>query len=315
MTMLRIAFAGVCAAALAAPAPVSGAAEPLAGPLVQPEWVAEHSCDEGVAVLDLRPGERSFRRQRIPCSIRTSIQSDGWSAATAGVAGLLPEPDELAKLIGELGIGNDDHVVVAEQGASVSFGASMATRVYWIFKVLGHDAVSVLDGGFDAYRRGRELPFVQGEPTPRPPAAFSAEFRPELLATTDDVAAAIRAGTTLIDSRESDVFMGINGVYYSDRPGTIPGAENVPIQWLTRRDGSRLQPPETLARIAAHSALDAEAPLIAFCNTGTMASLNWFVAHELLGNRRARLYDGSFMEWASDPERPVERRIDGPAAE
>lgn len=313
MIMQRIAFAGVCAVALAALAPGSGAAEPLAGPLVQPEWVAEHSCDEGVAVLDLRASERLFRRERIPCSILTSFQSDGWNAATPKVAGLLPDPDELAETIGGLGIGNDDHVVVVEQGVSVSIGASAATRVYWIFKVLGHDAVSVLDGGFEAYRRSRELPFVQGEPTIRPPTEFSAAFRPELLATTDDVAAAIRDGTTLIDSRESDVFMGINGVYYSDRAGTVPSAENVPIQWLTRRDSSRIQPLETLERIAALSALDAEAPLIAFCNTGMMASLNWFVAHELLGNRSARLYDGSFMEWASDPERPVELRIDAAA--
>ena len=310
MTKQRIAFAGLCAALALTPAAAAGAAEPLAGPLVQPEWVAEHSCDEGVAVLDLRASERSFRRQRIPCSIRTSFRSGGWIVATVGVAGLLPDPAALAETIGALGIGNDDHVVIVEQGVSGALGVSIAARVYWSFKALGHDAVSMLDGGFDAYRRGSELPFVQGEASTRPPAAFAPAFRPGLLATAEDVAAAAREGTTLIDSRESDIFMGINGVYYSDAPGTIPGAENVPIRWLTRRSDSRLQPLETLERIAAHSALDAEAPLIAFCNTGTMAALNWFVAHELLGNDNARLYDGSFMEWIADPERPVERRID-----
>lgn len=279
------------------------------GPLVSPEWVAEHACDDGVVALDLRASPRSFRRARIFCSVNSSYSGDGWRVAQGRIPGMLPEPAALAELIGALGIGNDDHVIVVGPGGWPG-AATIATRVYWTFKAIGHDAVSLLDGGFAAFRADSSLPLENGPVRGRAPQTFAAALRPELLATADDVAAAAESGVRLIDARESEYFVGVNKAWAAARPGTLPGAANVPLTWLVTPDG-RFQPPEILESIVAHTALDREAPLIAFCNSGQMASLDWFVAHELLGNDRARVYDGSLAEWTADPARPVERRIGG----
>ncbi len=293
------------ALALLQPAAVLAA---VAGPLVDPEWVAEHACDDGVVVLDLRPNPRAFARGHIACSVHSSYFGDGWRVARNDIPGMLPDLADAAALIGGLGIGNDDHVVVVGPGGSPG-ATTLATRVYWTFKVLGHDAVSLLDGGFAAFRNDTSLPLDKGAGVARAANTFTAVLRPELLATAADVAAARETGTSLIDSRASDYYVGINKAGVAARAGTLPGAGNVPIMWLTTPDG-RFQNRRVLDRIADQTALDEETPLITFCNSGQMASLDWFVAHELLGNDGARMYDGSLAEWTADPSNPVERYIE-----
>ena len=144
--------------------------------------------------------------------------------------------------------------------------------------------------------------------TPPARSEYTVSIRAELIAEAADVASP--GDAALIDSRMSDQYVGVNQYRAVARAGTLPGAENIPITWLTRPDG-RFQPPEMLQNLAQNSALSADAPLITFCNSGQMASHDWFVAHELLGNSQARLYDGSMIDWAQDEARPVERRIGG----
>ncbi len=285
----------------------SVAAEPVAGPLVDAAWVAAHSCDDGVVALDIRGSGRAFQRGRVPCSIHGSYFGNDWRVERNGVPGMLPDEAGLAALIGGLGIRNDDHVVVIGDGGSPG-ATTAATRVYWTFKVSGHDAVSLLDGGFAAYRDNREAPMEKGEATLRPAASFTVSLRDELLATTDEVAAARDAGVSVIDNRGSDYYVGINKSGIAKRAGTVPGADNVPITWLTSPDG-RFQAAAVLDQIAAETSLSGSDPQIALCNSGQMASLGWFVSHELLGNENAQLYDGSMAAWSKDDAREVEQRI------
>ncbi len=285
----------------------AGSAEPIAGPLVDAAWVAAHSCDDGVVALDLRGSKRAFQRSRVPCSIHGSYSGNDWRVERNGVPGMLPDAETLAALIGGLGIGNDDHVVVIGPGGS-AIAATAATRVYWTFKVSGHDAVSLLDGGFSAYRDAGRVPLEKGEATPRPATSFTVNLQPDLLATSDQVAGANAAGVGVIDNRGSDFYVGINKSGIAKRAGTVPGADNVPITWLTSPDG-RFQSKPVLDRIAEETSLSATDPQISLCNSGQMASLGWFVSHELLGNDQARMYDGSMAEWTADTSRPVEQRI------
>ena len=280
------------------------AAPALAAPLVDAAWLAEHSCDAGVAVLDLRGSARAFERARVPCAVHAPY-GEGWRAMRNEVPGMLPEADALAALIGGLGVGNGDHVVIVGPGGSAG-ATTLATRIYWTFTVAGHDAVSLLDGGFAAYGAARG-PLEKGEAEPPAPASFTVSLRHERIATVGDIGG---NGAALVDARLSDQFVGANRSGAVARAGTLPGASNVPVTWLTQPDGS-FQPPAVLASVAATTALTADAPLITFCNTGQMASLDWFVAHELLGNDQALMYDGSMADWAADEARPVERRIGG----
>lgn len=299
---------GIASLTLAAPTltamPVSAAE---IGPLVDSAWAAQHSCDAGIVVLDIRPNPRGFTRARIPCSVHSSFRGDDWRVRRDEIPGMLPDAATLEGLIGGLGIGNDDHVVIAGPGGSAG-AMTLATRVYWTFKVAGHDAVSLLDGGIAAYGATAGAPIEKGEATQPAAKSFTVTFQPDLLASADDIAAAGAAGQSLIDNRGSDYYVGINKSGIAARAGTLPGADNVPITWLTAPDG-RFQSAAVLNQVAEQTSLSASEPQISFCNSGQMASLGWFVAHELLGNDLARLYDGSMADWTADPARDVERKI------
>lgn len=283
-----------------------GAVPALAeAPLVDAAWVQANACQARVVVIDIRENPRAFARGHVPCAVFSPYRASGWRQEVDGVIGMLPPPGVLAKLIGGLGVGNDSHVVIVGAGGR-AIAMTGATRVYWTFKVLGHDKVSLLDGGMAAYRDAGAKLEKGDAPTPAT-VAFAVAPRPDMVATAADVQAAIGGGATLVDSRESDQHMGINHSPIA-APGTIPGATNMPISWLTAPDG-RFHSRAALQNIAGAVGLEADAPVVTFCTTGQMASLDWFVAHELLGNAQARMYDGSMTDWTADASRPVERKV------
>lgn len=286
--------------------PAFGASAPA---LVDSAWVEANSCEAGVAVVDIRASRPAFRVSRIPCSIHAPFR-EGWRVAVGGVPGMLPPASDLANFIGGLGIDNKTHVVVASAGET-SVDLSTAARVYWTFKVMGHDAVSLLNAGFAGFSPAK---LQKGRPgDPRPAAAFRTNPRMEMVATIADVEAAAGSGTLLVDNRATDLYLGINQVASVAQRGTIPGARNLPRNWLVNRAGV-LHGPEDLKAIFAVAGIPTAGPMITFDNTGTMGALGWFAAHELLGNADVRVYDGSMAEWAKDPARPVEDRAKLPSA-
>lgn len=298
MTAMRALLAG---AALAV-ASVAGAAEiEGAGPLVSTDWLEAAAGNEQVVILDIR-GEDAYAAGHIPGAVHSDYGSGGWRVERDGVPGMLPEVPALEALIGGIGISNDDHVVVVPAGTGSSELGS-ATRVYWTFKVLGHDAVSILDGGYRTWA-AEERPIDTVAATPAP-AAFTADFRPELLATADDVRAAMDAGdAALIDARPVEQYLGLAQHPAARSPGTIPGAVNAPQEALVTIDGARMRDGQTLAYLMEQAGVDAGEKGIAFCNTGHWASIAWFANSEVLG-RETSLYDGSMVEWTAGGDNPV----------
>jgi thiosulfate/3-mercaptopyruvate sulfurtransferase len=210
-----------------------------------------------------------------------------------GVPGMLPEEAALERLIGGLGIDNDDHVVVVAAGEN-ALDMGSATRVYWTFKVLGHDKVSVLDGGHRAYAADYGL--ASGWRAPEP-AQFDGELRQRLIADRNEVARVLNDGDTgLMDNRPGPQYRGEAKHPAATKPGTIPGAGNVPQGQLVSSEG-RFVDADKLARLLKSAGLEREGDTITFCNTGHWASLGWFASHELLGNTQTKLYDGSMTDW------------------
>jgi len=281
-------------------------AEPKAGPLVTVDWAKANLEKDGIVFLDVR-NKRDYQKFHLPGAIHTNYGQDGWRIKKGKVSGMMPEPARAAKLIGLLGIGNDDHVVIVPNG----YGAGemgVATRIYWTFKVLGHDAVSILDGGLSTYMRNRKNPRTN-QPTRRlAEKEFKFTLREELLATREEVAKAIEDGTALIDARADSFYLGINKSGSARTAGTLPGASNLPIDWLVERGGF-FRVTDHLKTLFAAAKTPATGKSIAFCNTGHQASVTWFVAHELLGNKEISLYDGSLAEWTQDKSAPVEKKI------
>lgn len=280
-----------------------GHAASAAEPLVDAAWAVSHIGGENIRFLDIRgDGAGDFAAAHIPSAVFSDYFRAGWRVTGAdGTPGMLPPVADLETLVGGLGIANASHVVIVARGLSAIEMAS-AARVFWTFKVLGHDAVSILDGGMTAYM-ALPSPPVESGPAPAGSRPFKASFRPALIASKADVIAAQESGGLLLDLRPESQYSGARGPGFLRRKGTIAGARNLPLNRLT--ESGAFKTPAALAELFA--AVDAAVDTVqgeqitCFCNTGHMASLGWFVAHELLGNKAARLYDGSMAEWSADP--------------
>jgi thiosulfate/3-mercaptopyruvate sulfurtransferase len=276
-------------------------------PLVDDGWLVENLGSPGLVVLDLQPAQ-AYQRAHIPGAVNTDYGK--WRVSVKGaVPKILPSVSQLEALIGGLGIDNDSHVVLVPFGQSAGDLAS-ATRIYWTFKAMGHDRVSILNGGLIAYAKGgKNRPLARGANTPTP-NTFKARPQPSYFPSKTDVAKALAEGTTLVDNRSRAEYLGIYGSGVKGRAGTIPGALNLPYDWLTVNGGGRLHALEDLQSIFRSSGVPVEGELISFCHTGHRTSLAWFVSHELFGNDQARLYDGSIAEWAVDSGLPLQPEVD-----
>lgn len=282
-------------------------------PLVDIAWIKQHSCDDGVRVLDIRnpldgASRTDYLKGHIPCAVYTDYLMGGWRVEVSKVPGQLPPTDKIGKLIGDLGIDNNTHVVVYHHGKS-ALDIGSATRVYWTFKVLGHDDVSILDGGYLAYAGDKKNKIERGNNKPDS-RTFNVQLREEMLVDADDVQRAIGDGKTqLVDLRPRHQFIGINRHAKSKRSGTIPGAKNLPESWLTVNGGGTFRKQDELTRLYALAEVNPDGEQINFCNTGHWASLGWFVSSELMGNKAAKLYDGSMVEWSANTSLPMEAQV------
>jgi thiosulfate/3-mercaptopyruvate sulfurtransferase len=120
------------------------------------------------------------------------------------------------------------------------------------------------------------------------------------------VEAALAAGTTLVDGRPEEQFLGQSKSPVVRIEGTIPGAVNIPHSKFYSADYASFALPETIAALAEGAGLAEGEENIVFCNTGHWASIAWFALHEVGGNQNTAMYDGSMAEWAADPARPIQ---------
>jgi thiosulfate/3-mercaptopyruvate sulfurtransferase len=273
-------------------------------PLVSPAWLAEHAGE--VLAVDIRSGE-TFAAEHIAGAVNSDYAADGWRVTAGTAGGLLPEPDRLAALFGRLGIEPSRAVVVASAGQAPS-DFSAAARVYWTLKVSGHERVSILDGGLAAWTAAG-LPTVAGPSQPRVAAPYPVRLDARLRARAADIERALADGAALVDGRSRAQFEGADKSAQVARAGRLPGAVHV--------DHTEAFEPGT-GRLRAGAELEAvfapvpQGPAVSYCNTGHLASTNWFVLSEVLKRPGVTLYDGSMSEWAGDPAHPVEA---GPAPE
>lgn len=280
-------------------------------PLVDAGWLDANLERDNLVVLDVRSGidnggdRSSFQEAHIPGSIYSSYTGDGWRESRDGVAGLLPPVASLERLIGSLGISNDDTVVIVPAGTGATdFGS--AARVYWTFRVLGHDDVTILNGGFAGWKaEGFEV--ASGEGAQPAAADFEGVLQQHLIASLEEVEEARGTQAQLVDARPSDYFRGENQSPATRAPGTIPDARSLPhVDFLGERDQAWYLNQDSITERVNQAELDAGTRTIAFCNTGHWAATDWFVLSELAGFEEVALYDGSMAEWSQDSNRPLQ---------
>lgn len=279
-----------------------------AEPLVDAAWLKANLGKPGIAIVDMQP-TTDFLRGHVPGAANTDFAKSGWREERADkVPDMLPAKlDKLVAHIGALGIDNASHVVLVAPGGSY-LDMGWATRIYWTFKTLGHDNVSILNGGMAAWTKDKTNPLETGAAKVAA-KTFAPQPRMELLATIDEVKAAKAKGVLLVDSRPEDQFVGINRNPKATQNGTLHGAKNLPTGWTTENGGGMFRPKAQLEKLYKVADVPTSGEQINFCNTGHLASIGWFVSSELLGNKKARLYDGSMVEWTMTKAGPVEQKI------
>jgi thiosulfate/3-mercaptopyruvate sulfurtransferase len=216
----------------------------------------------------------------------------------------LPAAEALAAALGRLGIGDDTHVVLYD-----TVGSAWATRVWWLLRWLGHDGVSVLDGGLAAWQAAG-LPVATGaaddEAARAIPATLTPRERPELLATLPQVEQ-ISAGAArglLVNALDPATFRGEQETSTYTRRGRIPGSVNLPLFTLLDPETGRFLPVDALrAKLQAGGLLDAEGA-VTYCGGGIAATLPAFAAFHVAGAEVA-VYDGSLSEWTAEQRLPV----------
>jgi thiosulfate/3-mercaptopyruvate sulfurtransferase len=207
---------------------------------------------------------------------------------------MLPRAEEFGAAMERLGVGRSDRIVVYDNSP-----IHTAARGWFMLRHFGAGEVAILDGGFPKWlAEGR--PTESGEPEPREARFDVQENRGEVI-TKQELLGGIEEA--LLDARGKGRFEGSEadprrGV----AAGHIPGARNLPFAALYKEDGS-FKSSDEMERLFGDAGIDHGQPFVASCGSGVTANSLIFAAH-LLGNDRARLYDGSWGEWGADPATP-----------
>jgi len=265
--------------------------------VVSAEWVARRGAE--IVLLDARDKPEEYAAGHLPGARHAPISL--FRSEQGGVGDQLLPADELAALIGRLGIDAGTEVV-AYGDAKLQDPAHAALALI----SLGHERVAILEGGLAAWKAGgralsTEAPAVsERRYAPRPAPGFRA-------APLEEVARASREGTArILDVRPAEAFRG-EGASTEARAGHIPGSTNRPYTSDIANEGAGpfWRPLEELRREYAALGLDPAEPVIVSCRTGHQASQTWFTLRYLLGHEDVRWYDGSWKEWAAHPELPA----------
>lgn len=272
--------------------------------LVSPEELAGRLGADGLSIVDAswylpaqgRDPKAEFEVAHVPGAV--FFDQDAVVDPASKLPHTLPSQDAFAAAAGALGISEADEIVVYD-----GLGLFSAPRVWWMFRTFGARNVRLLDGGFPAWS-AVALPTESG-PARAVRKTFRAAFDAGAVVTFADMRRHVEAGDVAIaDARPAERFEGsVPEPRAGVRSGHMPGARSLPFGILAKN--GRLKSPDVLRAAFERAGIDPDAPVVTSCGSGVTAAVVNF-ALESLGNQRSRLYDGSWTEWGSASDTPVE---------
>jgi thiosulfate/3-mercaptopyruvate sulfurtransferase len=268
--------------------------------LVSAQWAEENLETPGVVFVEVDEDTSAYDTGHIPGAVKIDWKNELQDPVRRDFV----DRAGFSKLLSAKGVSNEDTVIL--YGGNNNWFAAYA---YWYFKLYGHDAVKLLDGG----RKKWELdgrPLSQDE-VKREETDFQAQEQDlSIRAFRDEVVASI--GTkNLVDVRSPDEFSGklLAPAHLpqesAQRPGHVPTAINVPWAKAANEDGT-FRSDDELREIYKEAGIDESTSTIAYCRIGERSSHTWFALHELLGYEDVKNYDGSWTEYGSLVGVPVE---------
>jgi thiosulfate/3-mercaptopyruvate sulfurtransferase len=278
-------------------------------PLVSTDWLAGELGKPDLVVFDAtkylpnenKDGRAEFLRAHIPGARYFDI--DEVADTDTDLPHMVPTPGRFAKLLGRMGVSNASHVVFYDQK-----GLASAARGWWLMGLFGHDNAAVLDGGLPKWvREGRRT--EDGAPPAAKPAVYRPDYRAGRLRGIGDVLGNVATQAELVlDARAAGRFTGaVPEPRAGMRSGHIPGSANLPYTDLLNDDGTFRSPDALRARLAQAGVEDGSRPVVTSCGSGVTACI-LTLGLRLAGLPDGAVYDGSWTEWGSRSDTPVETK-------
>jgi thiosulfate/3-mercaptopyruvate sulfurtransferase len=273
--------------------------------LVSTDWLADRLDAPDLRIVDgsfylpaqKRDPRKEYDNQHIPGAVFFDIDE---IADTANpLPHMLPPPEKFSARVRRLGLGDGNKIIVYDTTPMMG-----ATRVWWMFRIMGHKDVAVLDGGLPKWiAEGRP---VTDDPTPPRERHFTARLDNTLVRSLDDVKALLASRREqIVDARAANRF---RGEAPEPRPGLraghMPGAHNLPYNELIDAKTGTMLPADQLAKRIAAAGIDPSKKVTASCGSGVSACVVALALY-LTGAPEAAIYDGSWAEWGGRADTPI----------
>jgi len=302
----------------------------LPSALVETDWLAKNASK--VTILDVRKDVKSFtakpvftmdKKTKKKKLVKIGGHIPGASLVNYGklrdktkiggktVTRMIVGKDVFSKLMQDAGVNKDSVIVIVSKGENDG-DVTEATRLYWQLKYYGHDNIAILNGGMGQWLKDRRKISIKASKVKKGNWVATAE-RKEILATSEDVAAAVKSkDTQLMDTRSLSLYLGTwRKKSYVFADGHIPGAKVFPTELLTQpKAPARFVATKELKTMAEQMGLDTSAKTITYCNSGHLATGMWFVMSELMGNKNTKMYDGSMHQWTLEKRPTVKMKME-----
>ncbi len=271
--------------------------------LVETDWLEQNLDNDSVVVVEVDEDIQAYEKGHIPNAIAINWESELHDLPRREFI----SSEQLARLLGEKGISNDDTIVLYS-GNNNWFAA----YAYWLFKYRGVDNVKLLNGGRKKWELESRL-LSQDEPN-RTAATYNiGPEQPQLRIFREEVIERAKAGGhAWVDVRSPEEFRGelLAPPHLPQEqaqvPGHIPGSSNITWSKTVNDDGTFKSPQELRALYEAEG-ITPDKDVVAYCRIGERSSHSWFVLRELLGFENVRNYDGSWTEYGSLVGVPIEK--------
>ena len=270
--------------------------------LVDTAWVAAHKDDANVKLIEVDVDTNAYDEGHIAGAIAWNWTSQLNDQVRRDIL----SKEAVEKLAGEAGISNSDTIIL--YGDNNNWFAAFA---FWILKMYGHEDIRLMDGGRKKWlEEGREI--TKQEETPEAGSYTAKEADTSLRSTVVEILKDIESKTShLVDVRSPAEYSGEviappGMTETAQRGGHIPGAASIPWSQAVNEDGT-FKTADALRELYGAKGVDNSKPVIAYCRIGERSSHTWFVLHYLLGFQNCKNYDGSWTEYGSMVNVPIEK--------